>query len=74
MSVIWGTSFLTNIPTGLAINGSIITPQIRWLNNNTPSGSGNPSGSTYIVGFTFFCGSTGSFTGQPVLGVYGTYS
>ena len=64
----------TNIPTGLAINGSIITPQIRWLNNNTPSGSGNPSGSTYIVGFTFFCGSTGSFTGQPVLGVYGTYS
>ena len=66
----------TNIPTGLAINNSIVTSQIRWLNNNTPSGSGNPAGSTYIVGFTFFCDGSGSFTtpGNTVLGVYGTYS
>ena len=66
----------TDLPVGLEINNGAVTSNIRWLNNNTPPATSNPANTTYIIGFTFFCDGSGSFTtpGNTVLGVFGQYS
>jgi hypothetical protein len=65
----------TNLPVSLQINNtSIPSANLRWLNNNIPPNQNNPSNVNYVIGFTFFTDSNGSFTSTPVLAVYGQYA
>jgi hypothetical protein len=75
-TVVLNVSGTSNLITKLQINSTIIpASNLRWLNGNIPPTSVSVSDS-YIIGFTFFCDASGSFTSSSsyVLGVYGQYS
>ena len=71
----------TGLPYQLQItntSGTTVTipnANITWLNSTSPASSSGTSG-IFVVGFTFFCDSSGSYstsTTAKVLGVFGTY-
>ena len=71
----------TGLPYQLQItntSGTTVTipnANITWLNSTSPASSSGTSG-IFVVGFTFFCDSSGSYNTSStakVLGVFGTY-
>jgi hypothetical protein len=75
-TIVINVSGSSNLITNLQINSvTVPTSNLKWLNGNRPPSSVSVSDS-YIIGFTFFCDASGSFTASNsyVLAVYGQYS